>query len=264
MKGLIQWLERRLAFAPTRRITREPGVPYVSSFVTTCDHHDIHFWLLEHPSPRVNVLFFHGNRGNLSTWCSLLELIQARGARLAALDYRGYGRSSGRPSERGLYLDVEAFVDHFWEKLREPGLPVVYWGRSLGGVAAARACQEREPDALILEATFASKQHLVHHLPLLRWMARFSDYEFPTVRFLESRTCPMLVIHASRDKVIPFQAGKELYNLLSPPKEFFQIDGGGHGRVHETQPTRYWKRVSDFLAEISEIGGPDQHRGHRL
>ena len=259
MKNPIQWLERRLAFAPNRRVTNQPGVPYQSSFVRTTDNLDIHVWHLEHPSPLVDVLFFHGNRGNLGTWCSLLELIQARGARLAALDYRGYGRSSGQPSERGLYLDVEAFLDHFWEELHEPGLPVVYWGRSLGGVAAARACQKREPDALILEATFASKQRLVGHLRYLKWIARFSDYQFPTARFLEGRTCPVLVIHALQDKVVPFLAGKELYNLLAPPKEFFQINGGGHGRVHETQPTRYWERVSDFFKEIAESGGPHRH-----
>ena len=71
---------------------------------------------------------------------------------------------------------------------------------------------------------------------------------------------PWAVEHV-QNKVVPFQAGKELYNLLSPPKEFFQINGGGHGRVHETQPIRYWERVSDFFKEIAQIGGPHRHRG---
>ncbi len=252
IQNLVRWLERRLSFVPYRKLARQPQVPFQSSFVRTSDQLDIHYWLLEHPSPVADVVFFHGNRGNLGTWCPLLELIQFCGVRVTALDYRGYGRSQGQPTEQGLYLDVEAFLGLFWAQLHDPNLPVVYWGRSLGGVTAARACQRREPDALVLEGTFSSKDRLLQRFKALHWLSRFSEYEFPTMRFLADRTCPVLVIHALQDAVIPFEAGKELYNDLSPPKEFFAINGPGHGKVHETEPARYWKRVRTFLQGIAE------------
>ncbi len=133
IQNLVRWLERRLSFFPYRKLNRRPQGPFQSSFVQTFDHLDIHGWLLEHLSPVAEALFCHGNRGNLGTWCPLLELIYSCGSRVAALDYRGYGESPGQPTKQGLYLDVEAFLGHFWAQLYEPELLVVYWGRPLGG-----------------------------------------------------------------------------------------------------------------------------------
>jgi len=97
-----------------------------------------------------------------------------------------------------------------------------------------------------------SKDRLVRWFRSLNWVRRFSEYEFPTIRFLVDRSCPVLVIHAVEDSVIPFQAEEKLYNLLSPPKELFLINGSGHGKVHGTESARYWRRVRTFLQGIAE------------
>jgi uncharacterized protein len=87
---------------------------------------------------RARILYCHGNGGNLSIWALILTGIARRGLSVFAADYRGYGLSTGRPTEQGLYRDVDAVVERFWRDITTD-VPVVYWGRSLGGAMAAYA-----------------------------------------------------------------------------------------------------------------------------
>ncbi len=116
--------------------------------------------------------YFHGNGGNLSIWAPILAGIARQGYAVTAFDYRGYGNSTGRPSERGLYRDVDAIVERFWSEPRPAG-PVVYWGRSLGRAMAAYAATVRAPDGLIRESTSPDVRSLVRTQPLLALLAVF-------------------------------------------------------------------------------------------
>ena len=88
-----------------------------------------------------------------------------------AVDYRGYGKSSGSPSEQGLYRDTEALLETFWREIHQPDQVVFYWGKSLGGPVAAYATTLRKPDGLILEATFPNKKSLLNHYPILKFLS---------------------------------------------------------------------------------------------
>ena len=112
---LVRWLEPRLAFFPTQGESETPrssGVPFDAITIDTADGEHLRVWMMRAPAPRANVVYFHGNGANLSNWSPILAGIVKRGYSVFAFDYRGYGLSTGRPTERGLYRDVDAVVKH--------------------------------------------------------------------------------------------------------------------------------------------------------
>jgi uncharacterized protein len=252
-------LEPRAAFFPSAGETTTPldfGVPYEPWSIPTRDGETLRAWSLLNPSGRAHVLYFHGNGGNLSVWAPILASVARRGYSVVAIDYRGYGTSTGRPSERGLYRDVEAVVDRFWSQAPRD-TPVVYWGRSLGGAMAAYAATIRPPDGLILESTFPDVRSLVRSSPLLAVLALLSSYRFPCAEFMEQVKRPALVIHGDRDSVIPFGQGRALFDRITGPKRFFTIHGGDHNDLEPPDPADYWRVVGDFVASLSRRGeGP--------
>ena len=178
----VRWLEPRFAFFPSAGEQDTPaalGVRFEGATLTTQDGEQLRGWFVPSAAPRALVVYFHGNGGNLSVWLPILAEIQKQGFSVAAIDYRGYGASTGRPTEQGLYKDVDAALE--WSRrLVTAGVPVVYWGRSLGTTMAAYAAAKRRPGALILESGFPSARSVLRGSPLLAFLSVFSTYRFPT------------------------------------------------------------------------------------
>lgn len=248
----VRILEPRFAFFPARGEDVTPaalGVQYEMSTVTTEDGQHVHVWSLTHSSPRATIVYFHGNGGNLSVWAPILVGIQRHGYTVHALDYRGYGKSTGDPTERGLYGDVSAVVAWASPRLRA-GVPVIYWGRSLGSTMAAYAATVRRPDGIIVESGFADARSLLKGSPPLSLLALFSSYRFPTARFLREAHAPVLVMHGDSDHVVPISAGRALFERVDEPKQFFIIGGGDHNDVVPPDPEAYWQTVGDFVSRL--------------
>jgi fermentation-respiration switch protein FrsA (DUF1100 family) len=244
----VRAFEPRFAFFPIRGESDTPadfGVPYESVTLTTDDGERLRAWLLTHPSPRAEVLYFHGNGGNLSVWAPILVGIHRRGYTVRAIDYRGYGESSGSPTERGLYRDVNAAVS--WAPARA-GAPIVFWGRSLGVPMAAYAATIRRPDALILESGFPNARTLLRAYPLLAFLSLFSTYRFATTEHLRRIQAPVLVVHGDADRIVPYANGRALFEAIIGPKEFFTIEGGDHNDLQPRDAERYWKTIHRFIA----------------
>lgn len=254
VKLLVVVLEPRLTFFPLRGLTSTPQkgeISYQEMTVPTRDGENVHAWALHHPEARAEVVFFHGNGGNLSLWLDFLLELYHQSLTVIAFDYRGYGKSTGSPTEAGLYEDTAALVDHFWAHVHRPISSVLYWGRSLGGVMAAYATTVRKPDGLVLEATFSDKDSLLHHYPLLRILAAFSRYRFPTVEFLRDLDRPVLVIHGTHDEVVPFSEGRKLFHQLNTEKYFYEIGGADHGNLHLIEPEHYQAEVWEFIEKLT-------------
>ncbi|HEU4994464.1 MAG TPA: alpha/beta fold hydrolase, partial [Gemmatimonadaceae bacterium] len=155
LAAFVRLFEPRFAFFPStgESVTpRDYGVDYQPLTVETRDGQKLRGWRLRGPEVRARILYFHGNGGNLSVWAPIVTGIARRGFSVFAFDYRGYGLSTGRPTEQGLYRDVDAIIDQFWASPADDGAPVVYWGRSLGVAMATYAATIRKPDGVILEA----------------------------------------------------------------------------------------------------------------
>jgi uncharacterized protein len=246
---IVRWLEPRFAFFPQTGETATPRdyrLEYEQSWIETSDGERVSAWTLPHRLPRARIVYFHGNGGNLSMWTPVLADIVVHGYAVLAFDYRGYGVSTGRPTERGLIRDVEAVIDRVTGE-REPGRPIVYWGRSLGTAMAAYAATVRKPDGLILESGFSDARSLVRSSPVLAVLSLFSTYRFPTAGYLERVAVPVLVIHGDRDRVIPFERGRELYDRISGPKSFLRITGGDHNDLEPSDADAYWEGIGRFV-----------------
>jgi alpha-beta hydrolase superfamily lysophospholipase len=252
LKLLALFLEPRVAFYPLRGVTATPrdrGLEFRQLGIATADGETVTAWWLPHPSPTAQVLFWHGNGGNLSLWLDVVAGIRARGYSVLALDYRGYGASTGSPSEAGIYRDTDAFVRRFRDELARPGLPVVYWGRSLGSAAAAYATSIEPPDALILESPFADGRAVIRDDPILALLSLFSSYRFPTAGFLASWEGPSLVIHGDADRVVPIRHGRALFERLRGEKRFLSIPGADHEDLPVADPAPYWEAVAALVGE---------------
>ena len=248
--GLVAWLQPRMAFFPWEGIQETPStahVDYRDVKIPTADGPVLHGWWIPHPAPRANVIYWHGNGGNLSLWLDVLIDLHRRGFSVLAVDYRGYGASTGKPSEQGLYKDAQAVTEFFDKELRRPGLRTIYWGRSLGCAVASFASSRYKPDAVILESPFADVRTLFAGNPLMLALNMFATYRFPTATHLERYHGPLLVLHGDADSIIPFAAGQKTFErAASDQKTFVVLKGADHNDLHAEHPA-YWKAIDAFL-----------------
>ena len=253
VRWLIRYYEPQLAFFPMKGEDATPaayGVPFAPFTVTTADDERIRVWHLPHPNPRAQIVYFHGNGGNLSMWSDILVPIARQGFDVIAFDYRGYGLSTGTPTESGLYRDVDAVLAVAHGRLRRAGAPMIYWGRSLGTTMAAYAATVRKPAGVIVEAGFPSMRSVVRSNPMMLAASWFATYQFPTARYIASTTVPVLVLHGDRDSIIPFQLGRELFEAIPGPKQFVTIKGGDHNDAAPADPAAYWAAVDAFTRTL--------------
>ncbi len=214
---------------PSRAVDADPsriGLAYQQLDILTEDGVRLDAWYVPVSESRGTVLFFHGNAGNISHRLDSLWIFNRLGLATLIFDYRGYGRSDGKISEAGLYRDAEAAWRHLTVERAVSPSEIVVFGRSLGAAVAAYIASRHEPGALILESGFASLPELgaeIYPWLPVRWLARI---RFPAAEFLQSATCPVLVIHSRDDEIIPFDQGLRLHAAAREPKQFLEIRGG--------------------------------------
>ena len=247
---LVRVIEPQFAFFPSagEDVTpRDFSARFEALTIETADGERLHAWSFPVESPRAHIVYFHGNGGNLSMWAPILVPLPQRGYSLLAVDYRGYGLSTGRPSERGLYRDVDAVLDLVWRD-RDRRVPIVYWGRSLGTAMAAYAASRKPPDRIILESGFPDARTLVRSSPVLALLSLFSTYRFPTAELMGGVRAPALVMHGDRDSVIPFDLGRALFDRIRGPKRFVTIRGADHNDTAPRDAAAYWSAVDAFIS----------------
>jgi uncharacterized protein len=248
MKLAVSWLEPKMVFFPFRGEDDTPasmGIRYTALKLRTADGVQIAAWQLEPNAPKADIVYFHGNGGNLSMWLPVFATLHSFGYRVLAVDYRGYGLSEGLPTERGLMMDAEAAVRHAAAQQSER--PLIFWGRSLGGPVAAAATRVISPDALVLECTFPDKVSVVRWNPIFRLLNLFSSYRFDTVAPLRGFDKPVLVVHGDADTIIPYSLGKELYERLDAPKRLVTLRGADHNDLFDARHEAYWTPLRAFI-----------------
>jgi fermentation-respiration switch protein FrsA (DUF1100 family) len=251
---VVRRFEAKFAFFPFAGENRTPaafGVTFAPVTIHTADGERLHAWHLPRPDAVAQVVYFHGNGGNLSLWSDVLVGIVQRGYEVIAIDYRGFGLSTGSPSEKGLYHDVDATLAHVDQHLRRRDLPLIYWGRSIGSVMAAYAASRRAPEGVILEAGFPTARSLFEDSPVMFALTWFTTYRFPTEEWMANVTAPALVLHGDEDRIIPYALGQRLYESLRGPKRFVTIKGADHNDPIPPDAAAYWGAVQEFVTSTS-------------
>jgi fermentation-respiration switch protein FrsA (DUF1100 family) len=211
---------------------------------TTDDEVRLHAWFFRSKDAKAPVMiWFHGNAGNLTDRAEMAAELAQRGVSVFLFDWRGFGKSEGRASESGLFRD--ALAAHDFVKTLQPASIVLY-GESIGGPYAAFVARERKGvHAVILENSFPSLLALGNALykPLpLGWTAPFA---LRTTKWLNDANVPVLVMHGTRDQVIPYALGRKLFDDLRVPKELLTADAG-HCEIPLFEAGRYYEAVVRF------------------
>lgn len=203
----------------------------------------LHAWWVAAPESPLATLFLHGNGGNLTHRLGNLQAIREAGSSILILDYRGYGRSEGRPTEAGLYRDAGAAYQH----LRTAGYPpdrIVLHGESLGTAVAVELASRKQCAGMVLEAPLPSAADVARRvLPLLGPLVTRG---FNSKRRIQSFQRPLLVIHGTCDNVIPLELGREVYEAAAGPKWFWAVEGAGHNDILEVAGASYRARLREF------------------
>ncbi len=252
---LTRRLEHSLVFRPLHHPAGDWTVfersPYPIEDVTfrAEDGTSLHGWLIENPSSERIILFLHGHEGNLTTYAERVFGLSELGVSIFLIDYRGYGKSEGRPSEQGLYLDARAAYRWLTSERRVRVERIVLYGLSLGGAAACDlAVQAPSVGGLILEATFTNARDLSRALVpwLPRWFLRLSLDNRAKIRAV---TAPKLIIHSRKDRFIPFAMAEILYRAALDPKESLYLKDIGH--AEDSAELR--QGVGEFLRGLSGL-----------
>jgi len=206
--------------------------------------------LIPASSPDYLLLFCHGNAGNISHRLDNVRLLHNRGISVFIFDYRGYGRSQGRISEKGFYLDSEAAYEVARKWAEQSRAKLVVFGRSLGGIAATHLGATKHCDGLILESTFTNMGAMARaHYPLPFAESLLKHRLNALDRIIEVRI-PKLFFHGDRDRIVPIKLGRQLFEAAPNPKEFIVLPGAGHNDTYFVGGPDYFKKIESFFASL--------------
>jgi uncharacterized protein len=228
---VIRLLLNSLLYFPSRAIVETPdraGLDYRDLRLETDDGEWLHgWWIGARRESLGHLLLCHGNAGNVGDRVLHAALLTAAGFDVLLFDYRGYGRSSGRPSEQGTYRDARAALRFL---LEQPGVDparLLYLGESLGGAVAVDLALERAPAGLILLSPFTGVRELGRvHYPFVP--AALIPDAYPTLRRVRELHAPLLVLHGHRDEIVPLSQGRALFEAAQGPKRMHVFPDLGH------------------------------------
>ncbi|WP_280258712.1 alpha/beta hydrolase [Nocardia wallacei] len=219
-----------LTFLPERQVTVTPrrlGLEYDDLYFTAADGVRVNGWFVRAKQSVGHMLFAHGNAGNIGDRSPVLALLAAAGFDVLVFDYRGYGRSAGRPSEHGVYLDARAARTALLDRPGVDPNKVFYLGKSLGGAVMIELATEFPPAGLILMSTFTGLRDAATAVyPFLP--KPFVPNAFPSLRRIRSLRTPTLIMHGDNDELLPVQMGRALYAAAAEPKSLKIYPGAGH------------------------------------
>jgi len=255
LMGVWMVFEGRLIFFPAPYPSgnwHPAGLQCEDVEFATHDGVRLHGWYCPVPRPRCVFLMSHGNAGNLTHRAPLIASWQQKlNVSVFVFDYRGYGRSAGRPHEPGVYADGRAA--YRWVTADQGIAPddVVFFGESLGAAVALQLASEVTPRALILESPFTSAvdvgQRAFPWLPV-RWIMR---NRFASIDKIDRYHGPLLIIHGTQDTLIPFAMGKTLFDRANEPKRFYPVAGADHNDLALTGGRAYFQAIDDFLRDVA-------------
>ena len=246
--------QNALVYVPSKKYLNTPeyyNLKYENYILSTKDGERINSWFIPHTNPRATLLFLHGNGGNISTRLDSINIFHKLGLSVFIIDYRGYGSSSGVPSEEGTYIDAESAWLFLKNKKHINENDIIIFGRSLGGAVAIWLAHKYRSSALIVESSFTSiiemGRHNYPYLPI----SLLAKIKYTSDERISSINIPKLFIHSKDDDIVPFRFGRKLFELANQPKEFLEIHGL-HNDGFLLSGEKYTNGIDNFLKNIKK------------
>lgn len=252
-------LDNQFIFFPDRDVTRAPddvGLHYEDAWFTATDGARLHGWFIPAPGDESadTLVWFHGNAGNIADRIDNLLLLTRRlSVNVFIFDYRGYGNSDGKPSERGLYADGEASLAYLRERGDVDMNRLTLFGRSLGCAVAVELATRHPVKTVILESPFTSidamarrmRGRLTSLIPT-SWLVRS---KFDSLSKIGNIHSPILLLHGDKDDIVPIEMAHELFAAANAPKRFYPIAGAGHNDTVSIGGDAYFDALKEFISE---------------
>lgn len=242
-------IQDHLLYMPVRQISSTPadiGLSFEDITMITKDGQTIHGWWVPAQEEKGTLLFCHGNAGNVSHRLDSIKIFHSLGLNVLIFDYRGYGKSSGRATEEGMYLDAEAAWDHIVREKRKHPDNIVVFGRSLGGAVAAETALRRDAGCLIVESAFTSVPDMATRIYPWLPVRLISKYGYATVEKVSQVRYPKLVVFSAEDEVVPPNHGERIYKNALPPKDVLVLRGD-HNSAFLVSGRQYTDGLRGFL-----------------
>ena len=224
------FMQKKLIFLPTKLAANYEYIfqePFEEIFLESEDGSKLNAVHFKIEKPKGLILYFHGNAGDLSRWGEIAAELTKLQYDVLIMDYRTFGKSTGTISEKNLFDDAQLFYDYALKSYSEA--EIIVFGRSLGTTFATFIASENNPKKLILETPFFNLEEAAKkRIPFLP-VKYFLKYQFSTNEFITSVKCPVVILHGTEDRVVPYASGKKLSELI-PVKRltFITVTGGEH------------------------------------
>ena len=247
----VMYMEHFGIYYPLEDITDTPasiGLKYKDVTINTNDGETLRGWYLPAVENNRIILFFSGNAGNRSYRLDKLQILLDLNVSLLIADYRGYGGSTGRPSEKGLYEDGRSIWKHAVNDMDYSPEDIILYGESLGGAVAVDVSKQKDVGAVIIEGTMSSGRDMARQI--LPFIPRFmvSDI-YNSRKKVPHINTPLLILHSRKDAIIPYEQGKKLYEAAQEPVRIATLKGDHNHAFLEDQQT-YRKAIEDFLQDF--------------
>lgn len=226
---LMFLFQDKLLFMPHAGFLQTPqsvGLSAEDIWVEADDGVKLHAWYFPHETSNKVIVLSHGNAGNISYRLDIARSLLNAGASVVMYDYRGYGKSEGRPTEKGLYMDIRAFTEYLIQEMDYSEGDIYMYGRSLGGAVAAYAATQFDVGGLVLDSSFKNLKSMIGDV--YPFVPKFlAKYEFPTEKYLRKLDgTPVLIMHSPDDEIVGYHNGEFLYQVAGDPKQFVELRGG--------------------------------------
>ena len=249
---LYSQIENFFVFHPQTHLEVLPdqlALNYKSASFESKDGTKLHGWFFPLPEKSPVILFCHGNAGNISHRLSNIKRLLAQGFQVFVYDYRGYGKSEGRPSREGVFLDGLAAYDYLRNRLGIFPDHIILFGRSLGAAVAMEIATQKKVKCVILESAFTSTKDMAGTMPLFALLSPFLPAHYDNLKKIMHITVPILIIHGNMDKIVPFSMGERLFQAAHEPKTFYPIHMAGHNDTWLVGGKKYFETLTQFVKD---------------
>ena len=252
----IRVIENHLIFFPPRY---PEGFPPPQTYerdvedvwLRTADGVKINCFYHPNDASKQVLLWFHGNAENIGYDLGHLRALATIGTNILAVDYRGYGKSEGNPDEEGVYRDADAAYDYLINLRHFRAEDIIIYGNSLGGAVGVNLASRRPCGGLIVQSSFTSAVAMARRMFAISLIGYVARSKFDSLHKIREVRAPILVVHGTRDEVVPFAMGQELFATAPEPKSFYAIEDAGHNNVMAAGGADYLARLRTFIEAAS-------------